>query len=152
MGAVGSIAEVLEQAISREIQAAEFYKEVAETAVNPALRIIFEQLAEEELEHKAKLELEMMKQGLVAKTVGRLIDVDEADYAEEFRLGPEVNFKDALAMVVEKERRSFRFYADMAGIVPAPEIHEALLELAEEEARHMVRFEREYKKLTADEK
>jgi len=79
MGAVGSIAEVLEQAISREIQAAEYYKEVAETAGNPALQVIFEQLAEEELEHKARLELEMMKQGVVAKTVGRLIEVGEAE-------------------------------------------------------------------------
>ncbi|MHC4563948.1 MAG: ferritin family protein, partial [Planctomycetota bacterium] len=119
---------------------------------NPALRVIFEQLAEEELEHKARLELEMMKQGVVAKTVGRLIEVDEADYAEKLRLGPEVSVKDALVMVVEKERRSFRFYADVAGIVLNPEVHETLLELAEEEARHMVRFEREYRKLTADEK
>jgi rubrerythrin len=152
MAAPGSIAEVLEQGISREIQAAEFYKEVAETAGHPALRVIFEQLAEEELDHKARLELEMMKQGVVAKTVGRLIEVDEADYAEELRPGHEVSFKDALAMVVDKERRSFRFYAAMAGIVPDPEVREALLELAEEEARHMVRFEREYKKLTANEK
>jgi rubrerythrin len=152
MAAADSVVGLLELAISREIQAAQFYKEVAGTMANPVLRAIFEQLGEEELEHKSRLELEMMKEGAVARTVGRLVDVEPADYTEEFRPAPEVGFKEALAVVIEKERRSFRLYADMARIVPDAGVREALLQLAEEEARHMVRFEREYEKLTANEK
>jgi rubrerythrin len=43
-------------------------------------------------------------------------------------------------------------FAFLLRIVPDAGVREALLQLAEEEARHMVRFEREYEKLTANEK
>jgi rubrerythrin len=152
MGEMSSIGEVLELAISRETQAAEFLMALAGRMGNPAMQVVFERLAQEELEHKARLELEVMKEGIVAKTVGRLIDVGEADYAGELDLGPDVDFKEALGMAIEKERRSFRFYTDLAGIVPEREVHDVLLELAEEEARHLVRFEMEYNKLATQEK
>jgi rubrerythrin len=152
MGEVSSVGDVLELAISREIQAAEFFMDMAGRMASPAMRALFERLSEEELEHKAKLELEMMKEGIVAKTVGRLIDVGEADYGREFDLGPDVDFKEVLSVVIEKERRSFRFYTCLAGIIIEEDVHDVLLQLAEEEARHFVRFEREYDKLTAQER
>jgi len=151
MGAVSSIGEVLELAIGREIQAAEFFTKLAQRVGDPARRRLLEELADEELEHKARLELEMMKEGLVAKTVGRFVEVEEAAYAAEFEVGPDTDFKDILSMVMQKERRSFRFYAHLAGIVLEEDVHEVLLELAEEESRHMVRFERAYERLTSNE-
>lgn len=152
MGETNSVGDVLELAISREIQAAELFMELAGRMGNPAMQAVFERLAEEELEHKAQLELEMMKEGIVAKTVGKLVDVGEADYARDFDLDPDVDFKEVLTAVIEKERRSFRFYARVAGIVPNEDLHDVLLQLAEEEAKHLARFEREYEKLTAREK
>ncbi len=152
MGEVSSIAEVLEMAIAREIRAAEFYAEVAGRMGNPAMRTLFDRLAEEELRHKARLELEMMKEGLVAKTVGRLIDVGEPEYAAELEIGPDIEYARAIDTAVRKERRSFRFYIHLAGIVLEEDVHNLLLELAEEEARHLVQLDTEYRKLTMGEK
>jgi len=149
MGEVSSVGEVLELAIAREIQSAEFLSTLAERLKRPAAAALLEQLAQEELGHKAKLELEIMKEGLVAKTVGTLVEVDAPDYADALEMDPDSDFKDILAVVIAKERHSFRFYVDLAGVVLDEDLHEVLVALAEEEARHLIRLEREYNKLTA---
>lgn len=51
---------------------------------------------------------------------------------------------------MEKERRSFRFYVEFAGMMWDEEVHGMLLELTEEEARHLIWLEMEYDGLTAD--
>ena len=61
MREVDSIGEILELAVAREEEANLLYKDLAKRAKDPTMRIIFEKLADEELEHKAKLELEIMK-------------------------------------------------------------------------------------------
>jgi rubrerythrin len=152
MGETSSIAEVLELAIAREIQAAQFYSEAAGRMGDPAMRAVLERLADEELGHKARLELETMKEGVVATTVGKLVDVGEPEYAEELEIGPGIDYKRVIEVAIQKERRSFRFYVRLAGIILEEELHEMLLELAEEEARHLVQFRMEYTRLVAGEK
>jgi len=152
MGEVSSVGELLELAIAREIQAAAFLRRLAGRMSDPAAQALLEQLAQDELGHKARLELEMMKEGIVARTLGKLIDVGEPEYAEPFDIDPVSDIQHVLAMAIRKERRSFRFYVDLAGVVLEEELHEALVQLAEEEARHLTRLEREYNKLTAQEK
>lgn len=146
MAKVSSVGEALELAISREIQAAEFYTELAGRMTNPLMQVLFERLAEEELEHKATLELEMMKEGLVAQTLGRLIDVGHAEYSAEIQDEANLEYKDLLEVAIRKERLAFRYYAELAGLVSEPAVRDVLLELAEEEARHAVMFEMEYNK------
>ncbi len=57
--------EILEMAVAREVDANRFYLALAERVENPRIRKVFEKLAAEELEHKAKIELEIMKTGRV---------------------------------------------------------------------------------------
>jgi len=147
MGDVGTVGEVIELAITREVQAAEFYTDLAGRVTDAAMKSLFENLGEEELRHKARLELEMMKEGLVARTVGRLPEVDAPEYAEQGTDKPDLDYKEALSLAIRKERRSFRFYVELAGAVTDEETHSVLLELAEEEARHLVQFEMEYNRL-----
>jgi rubrerythrin len=150
MSEVGSIGEVIELAIKREMQAAQFYMGCAARVADETTRILFERLAEEELEHKAKLELEMIKEGYVARTAGRLADVDRPRYAEQNEIDAEIEYQEVVAMAIRKERQAFRLYAELAGLVAEEGAHEVFLQLAEEEARHLVRFEIEYNRLTAD--
>ncbi|UCD52187.1 MAG: ferritin family protein [Phycisphaerales bacterium] len=148
MGEVSTLGEAIELAITREVQAAEFYMELAGRTKNPAMQSLFESLSEEELRHKARLELEMMKEGLVAQTVGRLFEVGRPDYAADDQIGADMDYQDVLSLAVRKERRSFRFYVELAGVAAEKHLHDVLLELAEEEARHLVQFEMEYDRLT----
>jgi rubrerythrin len=152
MGEANTVGELIELAITREIQAAEFYTTLAGRVTNPAIRSLLRRLAEEELAHKGKLELELVKEGYVATTAGKLIGVDLPDYTAELKVGPSVEHKDVLAVAIRKERRSFRFYTLLIGVVPEGSVREVCLEIAEEEARHLLQFEAAYNRLTSKEK
>ena len=86
MGEFGSIDEILEFAIAREVEANELYTVLANRVENPAMAELILEFAREELEHKAKLELEVIKRGKVsteAKRAGemkKLGDFKAADY------------------------------------------------------------------------
>jgi rubrerythrin len=144
-----TIRQVLEMAIEREMQAVQFYHDLSLRAEEPTMRALYCQLAEEEFKHKSRLEMEMLKEGLVVRRLGQLDDVGDAEYAAELSLPPNAEYKDLVEMGVKKERRAFRFYACLAGLVPDKNTRNVLFELAEEEARHMIQFESERSRLVA---
>jgi len=135
--------EILELAIAREEDANQFYIVLAAQAKNDEMRKVFEDLAEEELEHKAKLELEVIKTGRVV-TATEKPELETKGDTET--VGPEVDmdYKDMLIMAMQKEEASFRLYVDLAGRVINEDSRETLLALAEEEVKHKLRFETEY--------
>ena len=136
--------EILEYAIAREVDANRFYLALAGRTKKPEMRKVFEDLAEEELEHKAKLELEVMKTG---KTVA-VEEETKGLYTDEETVigGPELDmdYKDMLMLAMEKEEAAFRTYVNLLPNVQDQESREVLLAIAEEEVKHKLRFEIEY--------
>ncbi|MCK4913930.1 MAG: ferritin family protein [Planctomycetes bacterium] len=139
--------EVLEFAIEREIEAYEFYTGLAEYLSDDKVREMFEQLAEEELEHKAKLELELVKLG---KTI-TIREVPEKYVKKSVLIGDKVSldmdYKDMLLMAIEKEEASFRTYVNLLPNAYEQETREVLMAIAEEEVAHKLRFQNEYNQL-----
>lgn len=138
--------EILELAISREEDANKFFLKIAARVKNPEMRKVFEDLAAEELEHKAKLELEIMKTGRVVTASERLELEEEADNEVALEM-LDVDYKDMLLMGMQKEEISFRLYVDLAARVTDKSSHDTLLALAQEEVKHKMRFEMEYDSL-----
>ena len=132
--------EILEMAVAREVDANRFYLALAARAENPRIKKIFEKLAAEELEHKAKIELEIMKTGRVVKD-----DQTSAGFHEKQpNYGPTVinmSYKDILLMGIQKEEASIRLYADMAEMTSDAHSKEILIALAQEEAGHKQQFQ-----------
>ena len=136
--------EILEFAIAREIEANNFYMALAERVASPEIRKIFEDLAEEELEHKAKLELEIMKTGKVLPVPGKTT-IPKHDYiVSDDQSLLDMDYKDMLMLGMEKEEASFRTYVNLVAQAKDVESGELLLALAEEEVKHKIRFETEY--------
>jgi len=140
----GSDDEILQFAIGREVAAHRFYTDLAQEMDNATMRLLFENFAKEELRHKATLELEVMKRGLV---VPAAIDADDLDQTDVMvAIDPElgIDYKNALILAINKEAKSFRLYVELAAIVKDKQSRETLLSLAQEEAKHELRFEIEY--------
>ena len=141
--------EILEMAVAREVDANRFYLVLAERVENPRIKKIFEELAAEELEHKAKIELEIMK-------TGRVVNKDKApagfknDRADYVPPEIEMDYKDILLMGMQKEDASFRLYVDLAGMTSDAHSKEILLALAQEEAGHKLRFQTIFDYLSKD--
>jgi rubrerythrin len=131
----------LEFAISREVEANQLYISMAKSIENPEMREVCEDLAKEELEHKAKLELELMKKGEVVS------DFNISNYVMDVDNNMDMDYEQLLLFAIKKEQLSIDIYTDLAAIVKDKESRDTLLSLAEEETEHKQRFEIEYDRL-----
>lgn len=137
-----SIDEVLEFAIDKEIEANQLYMDLAKRAENPAMCKVFEGFAKEELGHKAKLEA--MKTSIVMVQPEKVSDLKIADYIVDVEASEEMDYKNVLVLAMKKEKASFNLYTDLAEEVEDEAQRQMFLLLAQEEARHKLRFEIEY--------
>ena len=144
---------VLEFAIEREIEANQFYLDMAKRINDPAMKKTFENFAKEELGHKEKLELELMKRGTL---VPQVQTDDEARALEDFEVAGhladdgaplDMDYEDLLIFAIKKEDRSIQLYNDLAKIVKDEDSRQILLFLVKEETDHKQRFETQYKNL-----
>ena len=136
--------EILQFAIGRETASYQFYTDLAQEMENPTVRLLFENFAKEELRHKATLELELMKRGLVVPEAIDIDDLDQTDVMVAIDPQTGIDYKNALILAINKEEKSFRLYIELAAMVKDKHSREILLSLAQEEAKHELRFEIEY--------
>lgn len=145
MDNVDSYEEILEYAISREVEAYYFCLALAGRVDTPKMRQVFEDLAAEELEHKAKLELEMIKMGKTLPEQQMPPGRPESDYImSDSDSLLDMDYTDMLLLGMEKEEAAFRMYVNLIPNAQDEESREMLLAIAEEEVRHKLRFETEY--------
>ena len=135
-----SIDKILKFAIDREIEANQLYTDLAQRTENAKIKKVFENFAKEELGHKASL------QDLVSNdtTTEKMDDLKIADYTVDVESQPDMNYQDALILAMKKENASFHLYTDLANLVENQTQKDIFLTLAQEEARHKLRFEIEY--------
>lgn len=132
----------MEFAIEREIEANQLYLALAKCADNPNMKKLFEDFAKEELGHKAKLEA--IKKSKELPPAEKVSNLKLADYITGEEPGPNMDYKDVLVLAMQKEKASYNLYTDLAGAVGNEAQKEAFLSLAQEEAKHKLRFEIEY--------
>jgi rubrerythrin len=137
-----SAEEILEFAIEREVESHDFYMRLAESVERPLMRKVFEDFAAEELGHKAKLEA--AKRGQILLGQPQVQSLGIADYLTDVEPKAEMSYQDALVLAMKKEKAAYRLYLDLAAIAEAEELTDIFLSLAQEEAKHKLRFEIEY--------
>ncbi|MBU2458603.1 MAG: ferritin family protein [Planctomycetes bacterium] len=151
MGNLDSVEDVLRFAIGREVEANVFYNLLSQYTDIPQIRSLCIEFASEELEHKARLELELMKLGSVTRPymAQKLSCPKPLDYMVDMAKVMQMDYEGILLLAMQKEKISFRLYIDLLSTTTEPTLRETLIELAEEEARHKTRFELEYDLLMA---
>ncbi len=137
-----SVEEVLDFAIEREIESRDFYLMLAERMENPAMKKVFENFATEELGHKLKLQA--VKRGEMLIVPKQVQSLDIADYVVDVEPKPDMDYTDALVLAMKKEKAAYRLYLDLAAVGEDEELTDMFLSLAQEEAKHKLRFEIEY--------
>lgn len=142
-----SIKEILEFAISREQESYQTYISLMELTKNPDLYHTLESFAKEELQHKANLELELMKEGLAVDEYQETPEMNFSFENVDSNFHIDTNHQKILLASIQKEKASFRLYIKLAGYVKEPEFHETLLAMAEEEVKHKVILELKYENL-----
>lgn len=134
--------EVLDYAIRREEIAAAMYANLANTSNRPGMREAFLEFAAEEGRHKARL-LEVKRGELPAVSTEKVGDLKITETLAEVTPSSNMTYADALVLAMKSEKAAFRLYTDLAALAP-PEVAAVFRSLAQEEAKHKLRFELEY--------
>ncbi len=136
--------DILDFAIAREQQSHDWYMELAGKATRDHMKRSFEQFAKEELGHKAKLEGVKTGKRIVGSAT-KVMDLKMTDYLVADDTGDaEIDYQQALLLAMKKEKAAFKLYSDLAARVDDPGLAELFSNLAQEEAKHKLRFEVEY--------
>ncbi len=139
-----SIDDILDFAIRDELRASRLYADLAKRSKSREMAKIFEQFSQEELGHKKKLEaVKSGKQVLVPHE--KIQDLRIGDYLVEVKTSrDDLTYQEALIIAMKEEKAAFRLYSDLAARTDDAAAKETFLILAQEEARHKLRFEIEY--------
>lgn len=138
-----SVDDILDFAIGEEEAAARFYTDLAATMARPWMTKVFESFAQEEMGHKAKLVA--IKQGKTLSASKESVqDLKIGDYLTDVEPGPGLSYQEALVVAMKKEKAAFKLYSDLAASTANAELQEIFASLAQEEAKHKLRFELEY--------
>jgi rubrerythrin len=144
---LNSIDEILDFAISGEIKAYELYMDMAAMVENQWICKSIEGMAQEELQHQAKLKA--VKARKIALKREEVDDLGIADTIENIKPQENMDYRELLMFAIKKENVSHGLYSRLALIFPEPELKDIFLKLAKEEAEHKRRFEMQYESLTS---
>jgi len=71
-------------------------------------------------------------------------DLKIADYTVDIEPSPNMDYQSAIILAMKKEKAAFRLYTNLASKMQDPELRNMFMSLAQEEAKHKLRFEIEY--------
>jgi rubrerythrin len=138
-----TIDEILDYAIGQEQAAVDLYTRMADMTRHEHVKRLFLSFAEEERGHKAKLErVKAGKREILARQ--HVQDLKLAEYLNDVTLDENPTYQDVLIFAMKQEKQAFRLYNDLAARADTEELRELFLALAQEEAKHKLRFEVEY--------
>lgn len=138
-----TVDEILDYAIGMEQKAVDLYTEIADRTDSEMSRKVFLGFAAEERGHKAKLEAVKAGKTFVGSSKA-VQDLKIADYTNDIVLGDQPTYEECLLFAMKQEKQAFRMYNDLADRADRDDLRELFLSLAQEEAKHKLRFEVEY--------
>jgi rubrerythrin len=139
-----SVEEILDFAINDEQRAADLYADLAGRSNNKEMKKVFEQFSREELGHRKKLE-NIKSGGKILLSDEKITDLKIGDYLVDVNTSrDDLNYQDSLIVAMKEEKAAFKLYSDLAARTDDVSTREIFLSLAQEEAKHKLRFEIEY--------
>ncbi|MBU0489882.1 MAG: ferritin family protein [Bacteroidetes bacterium] len=135
--------DILDFAIGNEQDAVDFYLTLASEASSEGMRKAFEEIAGEEIKHKARL-VEIKERGIFNMPVEKVADLKIGDYLVSDPVHAGMSYQQALIVAMKREKAAFKLYSALAEKAPNADLKSIFMALAVEESKHKLRFELEY--------
>ncbi len=117
--------------------------DLAKKVERPGMEGLFTQFAREELGHKTRLE--SIKKGTRSfAPAKKVVDLKIGDYLVDVEPTATLTYQNALILAMKREKAAFQLYTDLAAQTDDAEVKQIFEGLAQEEAKHKLRFEIEY--------
>ncbi|MBU1121784.1 MAG: ferritin family protein [Candidatus Omnitrophota bacterium] len=133
--------QIFSLAISREIEAYEFYGKVSASVDNIEVKKVFDQLAKEEMEHQTILEKLKADPQSSMNLNTHLQDYKVAEATELPRLSTDMKPVEAIKLAMKKEQISVEFYLSLWEKATDPEIKKIFSRLRDMEMAHKQQLE-----------
>ena len=137
-----SVNDILEFAISEEMAAWSFYDQMAKKAWKRPIKETFAQLALEERQHRKKLE--EIKEFAEAFRPEIVTDMKLAELLVPVEPSVEMDYQAVITYAMKREATAMKLYTLLAAMAIEPKLKNVFTALANEEAIHKLRFEKEY--------
>lgn len=132
--------DILQRAIEGEIEAAEFYSDVAAQSKNAYIKDLFVTFSKEEKKHRRILE-GFRKDPSRAVAFEKVPDFHVSETVDAPPLSMDMKPADAIALAMKKEEAAMRQYNALADVCSDPSRKKLFLELAAMERGHKRKME-----------
>lgn len=140
-----SINDIVDYAIEKEIEAAEFYEEAAETIEMAGAREILKDYAAEERKHEQILkDLKENKARIDGYKFEKIQDIKRSDFLVEMTYRPDMNYEDLMRLAMKREEKANKLYLILAKSTDNEEHARFFTMLAQEELKHKNSLEKLY--------
>ncbi|OQY06221.1 MAG: rubrerythrin [Desulfobacteraceae bacterium 4572_123] len=132
-----SINEILEYAIKKEVEAAEFYEDLSRQEPFAGAGEMFEEFAAEERRHQTMLEnFSTDKEKISAYQFKWVPDMKRSDYMVDLTYEPGMGYADILRLAMKREEKALKLYNDLAKKTDDKAGIQVFKLLSQEEAKH----------------
>jgi rubrerythrin len=135
-----SLQEIIDFAIDKEQEAADFYENLADDAEDVSITKELLRIRDEEIKHRDWLRYSPISFLSDAKPK-QVNDLNIAQYIMPINPSEKMNFQDVIAIAMQRELMSMHLYTQLSSMVSDPTIRQALLNLSAEEGKHKFYFE-----------
>jgi len=139
-----SLEEILDFAIGKEQEAADFYRLVSRRENPDDRRRMFLDFAAEEEKHASLLQALKTGEGQFELMDYRwkwITDIKRSNYVLEMDYHPQMSYRDILLLAAKREEKALAFYNDCLRGADNPEAQTLFKMLCQEEARHKLALE-----------
>lgn len=147
MGNFENLDAVIDYAIEKEQEAAEFYLEASEKEIFSGAKEMLKDFAGEEQKHERMLK-EFKEKGIVSGLhdykLKWIPDMKRSDYVSEMKYAPGMDYKDLLMLAMKREEAALKLYNDLLKQAEGPEVQRMFKVLCQEEAGHKLKLETMY--------
>jgi rubrerythrin len=138
---------ILEFAIEKEIEAAQFYDDCSEMESLSGSRDMLKEFAVEERKHQAMLE--DFKDGVIKEEISDyklkwITDIKRSDFAVNMEYSPGMAYHELLMLAMKREEKALKLYNDMLDKAESDQEQKVFKILCQEEAKHKLALEKMY--------
>ena len=142
-----NLAAILDFAIEKEIEAAEFYTGISKEEAFSGTGKMFEEFSQEERKHQKMLE-DFKVQGPAASMQGYqfkwVTDIKRSNYVVDLEYSPGMGYNEILMLAMKREEKALKLYNDFLDRAESEESKTLFKVLCQEEAKHKLALETMY--------
>jgi len=135
--------EILNYAIEREHEAAEFYRYMQDLVKFENQKELLKEYEEMEESHARALQT-ISQSSIEEISIAQVENLKISDYVVEKQPSSDMTYQDIIIIAMKREEAAHRLYTQMSESISDPKIKKLFDKLASEELKHKLHFEKIY--------